>query len=55
MKTLLEHNINEGHIYISGQDYIGIARDGEHVHIGNVGKESQIEIYLTDHPDPSQW
>lgn len=47
--------LNSGDIFIDKNDYVGIASDGDRVTIGWVGRESEIEDYLSSYPTPEDW
>ena len=50
---MLQQHIDNGTIYIDGNEYVGVS--DVLVHIGYVGDESRIELYLVDHPTPDTW
>ena len=52
---ILDSLIKNGNIYKNGNEYIGIASDNVHVLIGGVGREKQLESYLTECPNPTYW
>lgn len=52
---LLMHLMEEGHIWVDGREYVGLASDGVEVHIGQFDEEDSVEEYLKRHPTPAEW
>jgi hypothetical protein len=52
---MLAVHLGSGHIYSDKGEYFGIASDGTHVLMGNVGQEDALEAYLDDYPQPACW
>jgi len=52
---ILNLHMSDGTINQDGNDYFGLASDGEEIFIGNVGHEDQVEKYLQKHPNPTDW
>ncbi len=52
---LLAAHVASGVIYSDNGEYFGIASDGIHVLMGNVGQEDALEAYLGDYPQPADW
>ena len=53
-KKLVEM-LNQGHVWVDGQSYMGKAADGVEIELGLVGYEMQIEEYLVEHCGPANW
>ena len=52
---LLDAYVKGGHVWIDGNEVVGLASDGTVVSLGSIFSGSTIASYLRANPTPHQW